>query len=65
MSRGLNGEKIRFQNGEFDSFHEATCAALFNKYGWQWEQPRRPLNGWRPDFALKGDTPYTLNVKAV
>ncbi len=63
MSSGLNGGTVRFQDNEFDSFHEATCAALFNKYGWQWEQPRRPLNGWRPDFALKGDTPVYVECK--
>ena len=63
MSRGLNGGKVRFQNNEFDSFHEATCAALFNKYDWQWEQPRHALGGWRPDFVLKGDTTVYVECK--
>ena len=55
--------KIRFQNNEFDSFHEATCAALFNKYGWRWEQPKYPLGGWLPDFILKGDTTVYVECK--
>ena len=63
MSTGLNGGKVRFQNNEFDSFDEATCAALFTKYGWQWEQPRRSLNGWRPDFTLKGATTVYVECK--
>ena len=55
--------KVQFEGNEFDSFHEATCAALFNKYGWQWEQPKRPLRGWLPDFLLKGDTPVYVECK--
>ena len=55
--------KVSFQNNEFDSFHEATCAALFNKYGWRWEKPRHPLGGWLPDFLLRGDVPVYVECK--
>ena len=55
--------KVQFQNNEFDSFHEATCAALFSKYGWRWEPQPRPLSGWRPDFELKGDTTVYVECK--
>ena len=59
----MNVGKVQFQNNEFDSLHEATCAALFSKYGWQWEQPKYPLGGWRPDFVLKGDTTVYVECK--
>ncbi len=59
----MNTEKIRFQNNEFDTFHEATCAALFNRYGWRWEQAKHPLGGWRPDFVLRGDTTVYVECK--
>ena len=55
--------KVRYQNNEFDSLHEATCAALFNRYGWRWEQPRHPLGGWLPDFELKGHTTVYVECK--
>ena len=55
--------KVSFQNNDFDSLHEATCAALFNKYGWRWEKPRHPLGGWLPDFLLKGDVDVLVECK--
>ncbi len=55
--------KVTFQNNEFDSFHEATCSALFNRYGWTWEKPRHSLGGWRPDFLLKGDVSVYVECK--
>ena len=55
--------KVRFQNNEFDSFHETVCAALFNRYGWRWDKPNHPLGGWLPDFVLKGDTTVYVECK--
>ena len=55
--------KVKFQNNEFDSFHEATCAALFNKYGWRWERPRHPIGGWLPDFLIRGDISVYVECK--
>ena len=55
--------KILFAGNEFDSRHEAICAALFNKYGWRWEKPSHPLGGWLPDFVLKGDTSVYVECK--
>ena len=57
--------KVRFQDYDFDTFHEATCAALFNRYGWRWEQPKRPIQGWLPDFLLKGDTLVYVECKSI
>lgn len=54
--------KIPFDGYEFDSRHETICAALFNKYGWEWEQPPS-LPGWRPDFLLKGETSVYVECK--
>ena len=56
--------KIEFAGNEFDSRHEATCAALFNKYRWRWDKPRYPLGGWLPDFELKGDTTVYVECKS-
>ena len=54
--------KVTFQDKEFEfaTLHEATCAALFTRYGWRWEKPAHsvggwlPGGGWLPDFVLKG-----------
>ena len=55
--------KVKFQNNEFESLHEATCAALFNRYGWRWERPRHPRNRWLPDFHLRGNTSVYVECK--
>ena len=57
--------KVRFENNEFDSFHESVCAALFKKYGWSWGKPRHPIDGWVPDFVLKGDTRVYVECKGI
>ena len=58
-------EKVKFENHEFDSIHEATCAALFTKYGWKWEQPQHALgvSGWWPDFLLRGNVSVYVECK--
>ena len=56
--------KVTFQNNEFDTLHEAACAALFNRYGWRWEKPKYPLGGWLPDFLLRGETSVYVECKA-
>ena len=61
-------EKVTFENNEYDSFHEATCAALFNLYGWKWERPKHPIgqpeNGrWLPDFLIKGTVDVYVECK--
>ena len=57
--------KVTFRNNEFDTFHEATCAALFSRYGWRWEKPKHPLGDGFPTFILGGTLPYTSNVRQV
>ena len=56
-------EKVEYQDIAFDSFHEATCAALFNKYGWKWERPTSAIAGWRPDFVLRGSVSVYVECK--
>ena len=58
--------KVTFEGKEFATLHEATCAALFNRYGWRWERPEHALGdvpGWLPDFVLKGDTTVYVECK--
>ena len=52
-----------FQGQQFASSHEATCAALFNKYGWNWKPQPRTIRGWLPDFLLKGDVSVFVECK--
>ena len=56
-------EKVRFNNNEFDSGHEAICSALFDRYKWKWVRPQRSYRGWRPDFILKGKTEVLVECK--
>ena len=55
--------KVTFRNNEFATFHEATCAALFTRYGWRWEVPKYPLGGWLPDLVLKGEITVYVECK--
>ena len=55
--------KAEYKNIEVDSFHEAICAALFDRYDWNWEKPRKGLKGWFPDFRLKGETHIYIECK--
>lgn len=38
----------------FRSRLEASWAAFFDQCGWQWEYEPYDLEGWTPDFAIKG-----------
>lgn len=55
--------KVRFNNNEFDTEHEAICSALFKRYGWRWERPKHSLDGWLPDLLLRGDTHVWVECK--
>ncbi len=56
-------DRFFYNNTEFDSEHEAICCALFDRYGWAWERPKRAVDGWRPDFLLKGNTSVYVECK--
>ena len=55
--------KKRFNGNEFDTEHEAICSALFDRYDWRWDRPKHPLDGWLPDFLLRGDTQVWVECK--
>ena len=55
--------KVRFNNNEFDTEHEAICSALFKMYGWKWERPKHSLDGWLPDLLLRGNTHVWVECK--
>ena len=46
---------VEYQGHKFASSHEATCAALFDLYGWKWESQPPAIRGWKPDFRLEGE----------
>ncbi len=54
---------VHFLNTDFHTEHEAICAALFKKYGWEWERNKHPKEGWQPDFLLKGHTQVWVECK--
>ena len=55
--------KVPYRDNEFDTEHEAICAALFDRYGWTWEKPRHAVGGWLPDLVLAGDTRVLVECK--
>ncbi len=56
-------QRVRYKGNDFETEHEAICSALFDKYGWRWERPKHPLDGWLPDFRLRGDTDVLVECK--
>lgn len=55
--------KVPYRDNEFDTEHEAICAALFDRYGWTWEKPTHAVEGWLPDLVLTGDTRVLVECK--
>lgn len=49
----------------FRSRLEATWAAFFDLCGWGWEYEPFDLEGWTPDFLLKGASPCLVEVKPI
>lgn len=50
---------------QFRSRLEARWAAFFDLCGWQWEYEPFDLNGWIPDFMLRGDRDILVEVKPI
>lgn len=44
----------KYKNIQFRSRLEATWASFFDKLHWKWEYEPFDLNGWIPDFVIKG-----------
>ncbi len=49
----------------FRSRLEATWAAFFDLCGWEWEYEPFDLDGWVPDFVLKGEIRCLIEVKPI
>lgn len=47
--------KTKYAGVTFRSRLEATWAAFFDLMGWKWEYEPIDLDGWSPDFLLRGD----------
>jgi hypothetical protein len=50
---------------QFRSRLEAKWASFFDLCGWQFEYEPFDLEGWAPDFLLKGDTNVLVEVKPI
>ncbi len=48
---------------QFRSRHEARWAAFFDLAGWKWDYEPFDLDGWAPDFMLKGRVKALVEVK--
>lgn len=49
---------------EFRSRVEARWAALFTEFGWSWTYEPFDTGGYIPDFAISGERPMLVEVKA-
>ena len=49
----------------FRSRLEAKYAAMFDQLEWKWEYEPVDMNGWIPDFVIKGIRPIYVEVKPV
>lgn len=48
---------------DFRSRLEARWAVLFDLFKWEWEYEPIDLNGWTPDFKIKGNEDILVEVK--
>jgi len=54
-----------YEGTQFRSRLEARWAAFFDLAGWPWEYEPVDLNGWIPDFRLRGKTPALCEIKPI
>jgi hypothetical protein len=55
----------RYNGVKFRSRLEARWAAFFEQCGWPWEYEPFDLEGWIPDFLIKGASPCLVEVKPI
>lgn len=53
----------RYSCVQFRSRLEARWAAFFDIVGWKWDYEPFDLDGWTPDFLIKGKVPTLVEVK--
>lgn len=61
----IKSHPTSYKGVNFRSRLEATWAAFFDLCGWEWEYEPFDLDGWTPDFLIKGDAPTLVEVKPV
>ena len=49
----------------FRSRLEAKYAAMFDQLGWNWEYEPVDMNGWIPDFIIRGVRPIYVEIKPI
>ncbi|PDT79975.1 hypothetical protein [Sinorhizobium sp. BJ1] len=54
-----------YNHVQFRSRLEARWAAFFDLCGWEWDYEPFDLDGWAPDFLLKGKTKALVEVKPI
>jgi hypothetical protein len=54
-----------YKGVNFRSRLEARYAVLFDQLGWLWEYEPIDLDGWIPDFVIKGRRPILVEVKPI
>ena len=54
-----------YNHVQFRSRLEARWAAFFDLCGWEWDYEPFDLDGWAPDFMLKGKTMALVEVKPI
>ena len=53
----------KYKGIQFRSRLEARWACLFDLLRWEWEYEPVDLNGWMPDFVIKGNTDIYVEIK--
>lgn len=61
----FTGIPTKYKGINFRSRLEATWAVFFDLLEWPWEYEPFDLEGWIPDFVLKGKFPVLIEVKPV
>jgi hypothetical protein len=61
----ISAKETEYQGRLFRSRLEARWAAFFDLIGWDWEYEPLDLEGWSPDFLIKGTEDILVEVKPI
>lgn len=65
MHYNIKAIPTTYSGVNFRSRLEARWAAFFDSCGWEWDYEPFDLEGWAPDFMLKGKTRALVEVKPI
>lgn len=65
MTYNIKAIPTAYAGVNFRSRLEARWAAFFDLCGWEWDYEPFDLDGWAPDFLLRGKVPALVEVKPV